>query len=67
MVRQDVIESYVVGLKVVFIFQAAVAFLALLTSLPIEENFLPSSHEEEAEHDAWKRAQQESSIGMPGE
>jgi hypothetical protein len=65
--RQVVVESYAAGLKAVFIFQAAVSFLALLTSLPIEENPLPSSHEERAESDAQRRVRQTSSDTASGE
>ncbi len=65
--RQAVVESYAVGLKAVFIFQAAISFLALLASLPIEENPLPASHEEQAELDAQRRVQLKGSEAMLGE
>ncbi|KAJ7086722.1 major facilitator superfamily domain-containing protein [Mycena epipterygia] len=39
--RTAAVDSYADALRVVFIFQAAMAFLAFLTCLPIEENPLP--------------------------
>ncbi|KAJ7781416.1 major facilitator superfamily domain-containing protein [Mycena metata] len=39
--RQAAVDSYADALRAVFIFQAAMAFLAFLSCLPIEENSLP--------------------------
>ncbi|KAJ6509977.1 vacuolar amino acid permease [Mycena vitilis] len=39
--KKAAVDSYADALRAVFIFQAAMAFLALLTCLPIEENPLP--------------------------
>ncbi|KAJ7179289.1 major facilitator superfamily domain-containing protein [Mycena filopes] len=39
--RQAAVDSYADALRAVFIFQAAMAFLAFLSCLPIEENPLP--------------------------
>ncbi|KAJ7742429.1 vacuolar amino acid permease [Mycena maculata] len=45
--RQAAVDSYADALRVVFIFQAAMALLAFLFSLPIEENPLPGAPQEE--------------------
>lgn len=39
--KKAAVDSYADALRAVFIFQAAMAFLAFLTCLPIEENPLP--------------------------
>ena len=59
--RQAVVDSYAVGLKAVFVFQVAISLLALLASLPIEENPLPGSHEEQSERDGQRRVRKKSS------
>ena len=66
-IREAAVASYAAGLKAVFLFQAALAFLALLASLPIEENPLPGSPEEQAEQDAKRRLRQGSSSVTIGE
>jgi len=53
--RQAAVESYALGLRAVFIFNAVVSALCFLATLPIEENPLPGSHVEQAEHDERRR------------
>jgi len=48
--RKAAIDSYADALHVVFIFQGVMAFLALLTCLPIKENPLPGTPQEQEEH-----------------
>ncbi|KAK7061583.1 multidrug resistance protein fnx1 [Favolaschia claudopus] len=48
--KKAAVDSYADALRAVFIFQAAMAFLAFLTCLPIEENPLPGSREEQEAH-----------------
>jgi len=48
--KKAAVDSYADALRAVFIFQAAMAFLAFLTSLPIEENPLPGTRQEQEEH-----------------
>ncbi|KAJ7667832.1 vacuolar amino acid permease [Mycena polygramma] len=48
--KKTAVDSYADALRAVFIFQAAMAFLALLTCLPIEENPLPGTPQEQEEH-----------------
>ncbi|KAI5120520.1 hypothetical protein M0805_000105 [Coniferiporia weirii] len=45
--QKAAVDSYARALNVVFICQAAINFLALLSALPIRENPLPGSHEEQ--------------------
>ncbi|KDQ16462.1 hypothetical protein BOTBODRAFT_249453 [Botryobasidium botryosum FD-172 SS1] len=47
--RKAAVDSYALSIRTVFICQAAVAFLAFLTSLPIEECPLPGSMQEQEE------------------
>ncbi|KAI0676872.1 MFS general substrate transporter [Trametes maxima] len=51
--RKAAVDSYADALRVVFICQAAMNFFCFLCCLPIQENPLPGSHEEQEE--AWKR------------
>ncbi|KAH9894275.1 MFS general substrate transporter [Cubamyces lactineus] len=51
--RKAAVDSYADALRVVFICQAAINFICFLCCLPIQENPLPGSHEEQEE--AWKR------------
>ncbi|KAF7355174.1 Vacuolar amino acid permease [Mycena sanguinolenta] len=44
------IDSYADALRAVFIFQAAMAFLAFLSCLSIQENPLPGTRQEQEEH-----------------
>jgi len=48
--RQAAVDSYADALRAVFIFQAAMAFLAFLSCLPIEENSLPGTQQEQEQH-----------------
>ncbi|KAJ7638652.1 vacuolar amino acid permease [Roridomyces roridus] len=48
--RKAAVDSYADAIRVVFIFQAAMAFLALLFCLPIQENLLPGTQQEQEEH-----------------
>ncbi|KAF8211294.1 major facilitator superfamily domain-containing protein [Mycena galopus ATCC 62051] len=48
--KKAAVDSYADALRAVFIFQAAMAFLAFLSSLPIEENPLPGTRQEQEEH-----------------
>ncbi|KAJ6599231.1 vacuolar amino acid permease [Mycena vulgaris] len=48
--RKAAVDSYADALRVVFIFQAAMAFLAFLCCLPIEDNPLPGTTREQEEH-----------------
>ncbi|KAF7352928.1 Multidrug resistance protein fnx1 [Mycena venus] len=48
--KKAAVDSYADALRAVFIFQAAMAFLAFLTCLPIEENPLPGTRQEQEEH-----------------
>ncbi|KAF8586896.1 vacuolar amino acid permease [Ramaria rubella] len=54
--RKAATDSYSTALRAVFICQAAIAFCALLSCIPVEENTLPGSHEEQDEQD--RRARQ---------
>ncbi|PIL36776.1 MFS general substrate transporter [Ganoderma sinense ZZ0214-1] len=51
--RKAAVDSYADALRVVFICQAAINFICFLCCLPIQENPLPGTHEEQEE--AWKR------------
>ncbi|KAL1946941.1 hypothetical protein VTO73DRAFT_15045 [Trametes versicolor] len=51
--RKAAVDSYADALRVVFICQAVLNFMCFLCCLPIQENPLPGSHEEQEE--AWKR------------
>ncbi|KAH9853757.1 MFS general substrate transporter [Lenzites betulinus] len=51
--RKAAVDSYSDALRVVFICQAALNFMCFLCCLPIQENPLPGSHEEQEE--AWKQ------------
>ncbi|OSC99177.1 MFS general substrate transporter [Trametes coccinea BRFM310] len=51
--RKAAVDSYADALRVVFICQAAMNFICFLCCLPIQENPLPGSHEEQEE--AWKQ------------
>lgn len=48
--RRAAIDSYADALRVVFICQAAINFLGFIACLPIQENALPGSHEEQEEY-----------------
>ncbi|KAJ7283826.1 major facilitator superfamily domain-containing protein [Mycena rebaudengoi] len=48
--RKAAVDSYADALRAVFIFQAAMAFLAFLSCLPIQENPLPGTPQEQEEH-----------------
>jgi len=48
--KKAAVDSYADALRVVFIFQAAMAFLAFLFCLPIQENPLPGTPQEQEEH-----------------
>ncbi|PAV20724.1 MFS general substrate transporter [Pyrrhoderma noxium] len=63
--RKAAIDSYARSLHVVFICQAAVNFLAFLSSLPIQENVLPGSHEEQEEQ--YRRMREQEALDVrPG-
>ena len=53
--RDAAIGAYAAAIRAAFIAQVVVAFLALLSCLPIEEFPLAGTHEEQAEHDRRRR------------
>ncbi|KAF8580262.1 MFS general substrate transporter [Ramaria rubella] len=57
-IRKAATDSYAMALRAAFIFQVIVAFCMLLACLPIEENPLPGSHEEQDEQDRRHRERQ---------
>jgi len=48
--RKAAVDSYADALRVVFICQAAICLLAFLACLPIQENNLPGTQEEQEQH-----------------
>lgn len=56
--RKAAVESYAHALKIVFYWQAVVAVMTLLLVIPIEENPLPGSHEEQEALEEQRRQQQ---------
>ncbi|QRV91507.1 major facilitator superfamily transporter [Ceratobasidium sp. AG-Ba] len=53
--REVAVQSYEKALRSVFIGQAVLSFLAFLCTLPIEENPLPGSHEEQEQQERRRR------------
>jgi len=53
--QKAAVDSYATALRAVFICQACIAFCTFLSCLPIEENPLPGSHEEQEEQDRRRR------------
>ncbi|KAG9096756.1 hypothetical protein FS749_007798 [Ceratobasidium sp. UAMH 11750] len=53
--REVAVQSYQKALRSVFISQAVLSFLTFLCCLPIEENPLPGSHEEQEQHERRRR------------
>ncbi|KNZ73863.1 Multidrug resistance protein fnx1 [Termitomyces sp. J132] len=48
--RRAAVESYADALRVVFLCQVAINILAFIACLPIQENILPATHEEQERH-----------------
>ncbi|KAL5530624.1 hypothetical protein ACEPAF_6882 [Sanghuangporus sanghuang] len=59
LLQKAAVDSYAQALRIVFICQAAMNFLAFLCTLPIQENPLPGSHEEQEEQ--YRRMREEES------
>ncbi|KAL5508354.1 hypothetical protein ACEPAH_5973 [Sanghuangporus vaninii] len=59
LLQKAAVDSYAQALRIVFICQAAMNFLAFLCTLPIQENPLPGTHEEQEEQ--YRRMREEES------
>ncbi|KAI4524156.1 MFS general substrate transporter [Schizophyllum commune Loenen D] len=57
--RDAAVRSYGDALRVVFVFQLVMCIIAFLSCVPIQENALPGTHEEQEQHYRNQREQEE--------